>query len=473
MHRGLVTCRPGTLATRRSRGILAAHRIARRSSSRRPRARGPCVGASYSDLDVVARLGEASDETAGSVAERRVCVVAPGRPLAHAARLMRQPGVAHVLVVDPASCSRSLLREQADNTVSERRLVRRRASSVSRAIALPRRCPGSYFDQAARVGLEPPSEEEPLMPTYLMLSTLTPQGVQTLKANPSRLREVNQDVEELGAKVLHQWATLGEYDFVNIVEAPDAATVAKISLALGARGSAKLQSLELVDIDTLMRSSARSDAAQRKPRGSRRSGSARRRQRALRQTRPRAALVVLLRRDVVRRVGMEERGEVLDLAAARPELELAAAVDLDPVRRAVVVEVEEPLHAAEARRLRVEAARRPLERLDVGDRVDREVPREPVAVRLEHGPRLVVDARVLEPRLRERLGDAAVELRRRRRVDPVAVVQALEVDDVDGAGRGELRDDLVRPLVARVELEADPGIEREQLLRRRSARRRT
>ena len=90
------------------------------------------------------------------------------------------------------------------------------------------------------------------MPTYLMLSTLTPQGVQTLKANPSRLREVNQDVEELGAKVLHQWATLGEYDFVNIVEAPDAATVAKISLALGARGSAKLQSLELVDIDTLM-----------------------------------------------------------------------------------------------------------------------------------------------------------------------------------------------------------------------------
>ena len=90
------------------------------------------------------------------------------------------------------------------------------------------------------------------MPTYLMLSTLTPQGVQTLKANPSRLRAVNRDVEELGAKVLHQWATLGEYDFVNIVEAPDAVTVAKVSLALGARGSAKLQSLELVEIDTLL-----------------------------------------------------------------------------------------------------------------------------------------------------------------------------------------------------------------------------
>jgi len=85
-----------------------------------------------------------------------------------------------------------------------------------------------------------------------MLTTLTAKGVQTLQAHPERLKEVNRDVEELGAKVLHQWATLGEYDFVNIVEAPDAATVAKISLALGARGSAKLQSLELVDIDTLM-----------------------------------------------------------------------------------------------------------------------------------------------------------------------------------------------------------------------------
>jgi uncharacterized protein with GYD domain len=90
------------------------------------------------------------------------------------------------------------------------------------------------------------------MPIYLMLTTLTAQGVQTLKANPNRLREVNRDVEELGATVLHQWATIGEYDFVNIVDAPDAATIAKVSLALGARGSSKLQSLELLELDTLM-----------------------------------------------------------------------------------------------------------------------------------------------------------------------------------------------------------------------------
>ncbi len=90
------------------------------------------------------------------------------------------------------------------------------------------------------------------MPTYIMLSNLTAQGVQTLKSNPDRLREVNRDVEELGAKVLHQWATLGPYDFVNVVEAPDAATIANVSIALGARGSAKLQTLTALTIDELL-----------------------------------------------------------------------------------------------------------------------------------------------------------------------------------------------------------------------------
>jgi|SRR5215218_9131797 len=92
------------------------------------------------------------------------------------------------------------------------------------------------------------------MPTYIMLTTLTAQGLQTLKSNPERLREVNRDVEELGARVLHQWATLGEYDFVNVVEAPDNATVAKVSVALGARGSAKLQTLSALTIDDYLSS---------------------------------------------------------------------------------------------------------------------------------------------------------------------------------------------------------------------------
>ena len=90
------------------------------------------------------------------------------------------------------------------------------------------------------------------MPTYIMLSSLTAQGVQTLKANPDRLREVNRDVEELGAKVLHQWATLGDFDFVNVVEAPDTATMARVSVALGARGSTKIQTLPALTIDELL-----------------------------------------------------------------------------------------------------------------------------------------------------------------------------------------------------------------------------
>ena len=90
------------------------------------------------------------------------------------------------------------------------------------------------------------------MPIFILLSRLSQQGVQTLQSNPGRLQEVNRDVEEMGAKVLHQWASLGEYDFVNIVEAPDDLTIAKVSVALGARGSAKLESLPLIPIDDLL-----------------------------------------------------------------------------------------------------------------------------------------------------------------------------------------------------------------------------
>jgi uncharacterized protein with GYD domain len=90
------------------------------------------------------------------------------------------------------------------------------------------------------------------MPIYILLSNLTAQGVQTLKSNPDRLQAVNKDVEELGAKVLHKWATLGPFDFVNVVEAPDAATIARVSVSLGARGSAKLQTLTALEIDELL-----------------------------------------------------------------------------------------------------------------------------------------------------------------------------------------------------------------------------
>lgn len=91
------------------------------------------------------------------------------------------------------------------------------------------------------------------MPTYLMLSSLTEKGTQTLNSNPARLREVNADLEELGAKVLHQWASLGEYDFVSVVDVPDDVTMAKISVKIGARGSVKFETLTLVSVDELLR----------------------------------------------------------------------------------------------------------------------------------------------------------------------------------------------------------------------------
>jgi uncharacterized protein with GYD domain len=81
------------------------------------------------------------------------------------------------------------------------------------------------------------------MPVYIMLTNLTPEGVQTLKNNPTRVEEVNKEVEQLGVKVKDQWATLGQYDFITVVEAPDDTTMAKVSVELGSRGTMSSQTL--------------------------------------------------------------------------------------------------------------------------------------------------------------------------------------------------------------------------------------
>ena len=92
------------------------------------------------------------------------------------------------------------------------------------------------------------------MPTFIMLTTLTAEGVQTVKNNPQRIKEVNRELEQIGARVLHQWATLGRFDFVNIVEAPDEKTMAKVSLELGSRGTAHYESLPAIPIDEFIES---------------------------------------------------------------------------------------------------------------------------------------------------------------------------------------------------------------------------
>ena len=92
------------------------------------------------------------------------------------------------------------------------------------------------------------------MPTYIMLSTLTPEGIQTVKNNPQRIHEVNKEVEQLGATVKAQWATLGHVDFISVVEAPDEGTMARVSLELGSRGTGRYETLSAIPIDDFIAS---------------------------------------------------------------------------------------------------------------------------------------------------------------------------------------------------------------------------
>ncbi len=90
------------------------------------------------------------------------------------------------------------------------------------------------------------------MSTFIMLSTLTDEGAKTITENPDRIKEVNEEIEVVGVKVLHQYATLGRYDFVNIVEAPNNETIARVSAELSSRGSVRLETLAAIPIDTFI-----------------------------------------------------------------------------------------------------------------------------------------------------------------------------------------------------------------------------
>lgn len=87
------------------------------------------------------------------------------------------------------------------------------------------------------------------MPIYILLTSLTDEGRKTIKEKPDRIKEVNKEIETMGAKVLNQYAVLGNYDFVNIVEAKDNETIAKISVELGSRGTIQITTLPAIPID--------------------------------------------------------------------------------------------------------------------------------------------------------------------------------------------------------------------------------
>ena len=82
-----------------------------------------------------------------------------------------------------------------------------------------------------------------------MLSTLGPEGMSTLRSHPARLREVNSEVEQMGCRVVAQWALLGEYDFATVLEAPDEKSVARVAVALGAARTLKTRTLTAIPID--------------------------------------------------------------------------------------------------------------------------------------------------------------------------------------------------------------------------------
>ncbi len=90
------------------------------------------------------------------------------------------------------------------------------------------------------------------MPTYVMLSSLTDEGAKTVRTHPTRISEVNKELESMGIKVLSQYAVLGQYDFVTTVEAPDNETLARASLEMASRGTIKIQTLPAVGIDELI-----------------------------------------------------------------------------------------------------------------------------------------------------------------------------------------------------------------------------
>ena len=90
------------------------------------------------------------------------------------------------------------------------------------------------------------------MATYILLSKLTPDGRKTIKERPGRIREVGEELEKIGVKVLEQYATLGPYDFINIVDAPDNETIGEVSVDLCSRGTLELTTLVAVPIDSLI-----------------------------------------------------------------------------------------------------------------------------------------------------------------------------------------------------------------------------
>ncbi len=87
------------------------------------------------------------------------------------------------------------------------------------------------------------------MPIYVMLTNLTDEGRKTVQLNPERIKQVNQEVHEMGAKIIAQYALLGQYDFINVLDAPDNETIVRIAMDLGARGTMTSTTMAAITVD--------------------------------------------------------------------------------------------------------------------------------------------------------------------------------------------------------------------------------
>jgi len=87
------------------------------------------------------------------------------------------------------------------------------------------------------------------MSIYIMFTTLTDEGRKTVKENPQRIREVNKEVEAMGAKILAQYAILGQYDFINILDAPNNEVISRVAIELGSRGTLQTMTMSAIELD--------------------------------------------------------------------------------------------------------------------------------------------------------------------------------------------------------------------------------
>ncbi len=90
------------------------------------------------------------------------------------------------------------------------------------------------------------------MAKFVMLTTLTDEGRKTITENPARIKEVNKEVEAMGAKILAQYAVLGPYDFINIIEAPSNEAISKVAVTLGSRGTLQTMTMAAMDMDAFI-----------------------------------------------------------------------------------------------------------------------------------------------------------------------------------------------------------------------------